>query len=77
MKEIDLQLFIQIIQNEGCLLIWEDFCDDYVIYHFLSKNGNSKELIFGGDEFLVIEVALKHLEKLEVLYVAKQLGINI
>lgn len=77
MIEIDLKLFLQIIQNEGCLLIWEDFCDDDIIYHVLSKSGNTKELIFGSDEMLDIEVAIKHLEKLEILYVAKQLGINL
>jgi len=65
-EEIDLNLFLEIITNEGCLFRWQQEVDGVIVYHYLSKYGSTREQIFGGDESLEREVVEKHLDKLEL-----------
>lgn len=67
-EEIDLHLFLDIIASEGCICRWQEDLDGTIVYHYLSKSGSTKEMIFGSDESLEREIVEKHLEKLELEY---------
>lgn len=72
-EEIDLQRFLEVIENEGCLKRWSNVVGEYTVHDFVSKYGNTSERILEDGETIEREVALKHLAKLEIFYVAEQL----
>ena len=72
MESCNLQAFIEAIENEGCYLRYTSEEPDFKIYSFVSKNGKTAEQIIDDGENLEKEVALKHLEKLEVFYLSEQ-----
>lgn len=72
-EEIDLQRFLEIIENEGCLKRWSNIVGEYTVHDFVSKYGATSERILEDGDTIEREVALKHLAKLEISYVAEQL----
>lgn len=72
-EEIDLQRFLEIIENEGCLKRWSNIVREYTVHDFVSKYGTTSERILEDGDTIEREVALKHLAKLEIFYVAEQL----
>lgn len=72
-EEIDLQRFLEIIENEGCLKRWSNVVGEYTVHDFVSKYGTTSERVLEDGDIIQREVALKHLSKLEIFYVAEQL----
>lgn len=73
MDEINLDRFIEIIENEGCISKWVHETAGYTIHHYLSANGQTSEQILDDGEPLQREVVEMHLEKLGIYHVVQQL----
>ncbi|WP_445720369.1 hypothetical protein [Flavobacterium sp.] len=67
MREIDTQIFREIIENEGCFCIYEDIDANYVnVSHYMSRTGNKRVLLLTSEEFISERTAKNYLIDLDL-----------
>lgn len=66
MRSIDTKIFIDIIENEGCIGNYSYIEEDVEVYRFISKFGKSHEYIILSEEYILEPIAIRYLRKLEL-----------
>jgi hypothetical protein len=66
MREIDTNLFREIIEDRGCFCVFEEIIDGIGISHYFPNNSARRVLIITSDEFISEKTAKGHLMDLEL-----------
>lgn len=71
MIEIDVNLFIDIIEGEQCVLLYTDTTDGLRVVHYLSKDKNRRVIMVFEDEVIPDTTAAMYLFDLGLASVAQ------